>query len=62
MGTISVMSSSSNVIYITFYLYFRILSISSTNESDIIFGTIFVVIWLGASILTLNAKLLKGKM
>ncbi|KRX01745.1 hypothetical protein PPERSA_01615 [Pseudocohnilembus persalinus] len=39
------------------------LSISSSSDSDndTIFSTIFVIIWVGAGIVTLNAKLLGGK-
>jgi hypothetical protein len=35
---------------------------NETSESDTIFATIFVVIWIGAGVVTLNAKLLRGKM
>lgn len=40
----------------------RSLSLSSINNSDLIFETIFVVVWIGSGFVTLNAKLLKGKM
>lgn len=37
------------------------LSISSEEGADLIFATIFVIIWVGAGVVTLNAKLLGGK-
>ena len=69
MGTTSTLSSFSLVIYNLIFIeakklkYFnRTLSFSSKNEADVIFGTIFVIVWAGAGIVTLNAKLLRGKM
>ena len=38
------------------------LSVSSSQGADVMFGTIFVIIWAGAVIITINAKLLRGKM
>mmetsp|Transcript_28043 Transcript_28043/g.24749 ORF Transcript_28043/g.24749 Transcript_28043/m.24749 type:complete len:168 (+) Transcript_28043:248-751(+) len=38
-----------------------VLSFKAKEGADTIFGTIFVIIWGGASILTLNAKFLGGK-
>lgn len=38
-----------------------VLSLEATEDDDTIFGTIFVIIWGGASVLTLNAKFLGGK-
>lgn len=35
-------------------------SIQSSKDSEIVFATIFVIVWLGASVITLNAKLLKA--
>jgi len=37
------------------------LSLSTKEGADIVFATIFVIIWVGAGIVTLNAKLLGGK-
>jgi len=38
-----------------------ILTLASDDQDDTIFGTIFIIIWGGACILTLNAKFLGGK-
>jgi len=39
-----------------------VLTIHADEEDDTIFGTIFIIIWGGACILTLNAKFLGGKL
>lgn len=36
------------------------LSVRSGTETDVIFGSIFVLIWIGAFVVTLNARLLGG--
>ena len=60
MGTIIVMC---NACFVKDLFNQRSLSMQNeSKESDIIFATIFVVIWIGAGVVTLNAKLLKGKM
>jgi hypothetical protein len=41
---------------------FRILSMTSKKESGIVFTTVFIIIWIGSMIITLNTKLLGGKM
>eukprot|EP00331_Platyophrya_macrostoma_P009039 CAMPEP_0176420526 /NCGR_PEP_ID=MMETSP0127-20121128/8653_1 /TAXON_ID=938130 /ORGANISM="Platyophrya macrostoma, Strain WH" /LENGTH=220 /DNA_ID=CAMNT_0017801127 /DNA_START=34 /DNA_END=694 /DNA_ORIENTATION=+ len=38
-----------------------LLSLRAKDKAQVIFGTIFVIIWIGACILTLNTKLLGGK-
>ena len=38
------------------------MSIKTNENADVIFATIFVIIWVGAGVVTLNAKLLGGKM
>ena len=38
------------------------LSLSKPDNADYIFATIFFIIWFGAGVVTLNAKLLGGKM
>lgn len=35
---------------------------STDKSNDIVFSTIFVIIWVGSAIVTVNAKLLGGKM
>jgi len=35
-----------------------VLSMKASNDADTIFGTIFIIVWGGASVLTLNAKFL----
>lgn len=38
------------------------LSFSTKNGAETIFAIIFVIIWVGAFVVTLNAQLLGGKM
>lgn len=37
------------------------LSFATSNQAETVFAIIFVVIWIGAGVVTLNAKLLGGK-
>lgn len=37
------------------------ISISTDKKEDVVFSTIFVIIWIGSGVVTLNAKLLGGK-
>ena len=39
-----------------------VLSLKASNDADTIFGTIFIIVWGGASVLTLNAKFLGAQM
>lgn len=39
-----------------------VLSFKASSDADTIFGTIFIIIWGGASVLTLNAKFLGAEM
>lgn len=39
-----------------------ILSIASTKNSGMVFTTVFVIIWIGSVIITLNTKLIGGKL
>ena len=51
-----------NTLFCEFYLiqnHKRTLS-SKSNSADTTFATIFVVVWLGPIIVTMNAKLLRG--
>jgi hypothetical protein len=38
------------------------LSIKADSKADTIFAIIFVIIWIGSGVVTVNAKLLGGKM
>ena len=60
MGTSSSLSFSCLVKY-KMIIIIRTLSIASSEKRDMVFATIFVVIWVGAGVVTLNAKLLGGK-
>jgi len=37
------------------------VSLSSEKDKEVIFGTIFFIIWIGGVVVTLNAKFLGGK-
>jgi xanthosine utilization system XapX-like protein len=42
-------------------LAFSLLSIDSPpNSGDLIFGIVFMIVWAGSCLVTLNARLLKG--
>jgi len=45
-----------------FFSIFSTLSIASSNQAETVFAIIFVVVWIGAGVVTLNAKLLGGRM
>ena len=54
---------SSNFISIFILLFYSLLSIETdTNESNLIFEIIFVVVWGGACVISINSTLLGGKM
>jgi len=38
------------------------LSIASSGQAETVFAIIFVVVWIGAGVVTFNAKLLGGRM
>lgn len=39
-----------------------ILSIASAKNSGVVFTTVFVIIWVGSVIITLNTRLIGGKL
>ena len=66
MGTIHILFSTCSVIYTyicKYIAYYSALS-SSTNATDktLLFEIVFVIVWIGAAIISLNGSLLGGKM
>ena len=62
MGTFVTLPISCTVNYLSQkFLLFRILCIKSSS-TNFIFGLIFIVMWIGSLLVTINAKLLKARM
>jgi hypothetical protein len=62
MGSFTIMFGLVHVIIVSSFMNSRLSMTAPSDQSTTVFTGVFVVIWCGAGMVTVNSKLLGGKM
>ena len=62
MGTFHILFSFGSVINLPFYQYRALSSSTNADDKTLLFEIVFVIVWIGAAVISINGSLLGGKM